>query len=145
MAVALGLTMGLTPGWAAAAQPPPPPEPELPVVIPTPQSMQANGAAIGVPARVGLMLGDGADEATKAVVRSTLEKAGAKEVVEGQRADLTVVVGLHSDPEVAAALTEAGGEPPTGDPRPEGYSLASRAAGAGGTVALAGNDDTGVF
>ncbi|UJW29475.1 beta-N-acetylglucosaminidase domain-containing protein [Saccharothrix sp. AJ9571] len=142
VAAVLGVAMGLTPGAAAAAVPPGR-ESRLPVVTPTPQSIDTNGRQVRVPARVGLILGEGADEATANLVRRTLESAGAREIV-GERAELTVVAGLLSDPEVSGALAEAGGAKP-GEPRPEGYSLAARAKGRGGLIALAGNDGDGVY
>ncbi|QFU89250.1 beta-N-acetylglucosaminidase domain-containing protein [Amycolatopsis sp. YIM 10] len=140
VAAALGVVMGLTPGAAAAAEPR---ETRLPVVTPTPQAMEGNGHQLRVPARVGLVLAEGADDATAELVRRTLEHAGAREVVDGE-AELTVVAGLISDPAVSGALTEAGGAKPA-ELRPEGYSLAARAHGRGGLVALAGNDGDGVY
>jgi hyaluronoglucosaminidase len=121
-----------------------PPAASLPVITPTPQQLAANGRALRVPREVALVVGAGADRASQDVVRATLEAAGAREVPPSGSAALTVVLGAIDDPAVASALRKAGGERPA-ELVAEGYSLASKAHGSGGVVALAGNDGDGVY
>ncbi|WP_240686736.1 beta-N-acetylhexosaminidase family protein [Amycolatopsis suaedae] len=130
--VVAGLFLASAPAATAAA-------PEPPVVTPAPQSMESNGRAVRVPHQVGLVLGSGVDESSSELLRATLSRAGAREIVD-RPAGLTVVAGLITDERVRGSLRAVGGEVPA-QPRPEGYSLAAR----GGLVVLAGNDGDGVY
>ncbi|GHJ36718.1 beta-N-acetylglucosaminidase domain-containing protein [Streptomyces sp. TS71-3] len=127
----------------------------LPVVTPTPQHMAAAGPALHVPDRVRLLTGEGVDGPSVDVIERALTAAGARHVDRAPasagstsagagKAELTVVAGAITDPAVAGALRAAGGTVP-GDLVAEGYSLASRAAGGGGTIVLAGNDGDGTY
>ncbi|QUQ64423.1 beta-N-acetylhexosaminidase family protein [Kutzneria sp. CA-103260] len=118
---------------------------QLPIITPTPHQEAANGAPLPVAGPATVLVGNGADAATKNVVATALTAAGATRVTFadlGARPGpgLAVVVGLMGDAAVATALRSVGGQVPTTLPA-EGYSLADR----GRLAVLAGNDPDGVF
>jgi hyaluronoglucosaminidase len=141
LGLALALVLATVP---ATAEPAAPPGAPLPVVTPTPQWMEPNGRDLRVPLEVNFVAGAGADRASEELVRDTLEQAGARRIDSSGRSSLTVVLGRIDDPVVADALARAGGSRPA-ELVAEGYSVASRAQGGGGIVALAGNDGDGVY
>ncbi|MEC3982566.1 beta-N-acetylhexosaminidase family protein [Amycolatopsis sp. H20-H5] len=144
LAVVLALVVAavvVTPAGASTGQSRPSP---LPVVTPSPQQMTPNGREIRVPREVALVLGKGVDAPTEALVRQSLTRAGARDIRLGGRGALKVVVGAIDDQVVSQALSEAGGTRPA-ELAAEGYSLAGKASGRGGVVALAGNDGDGTY
>ena len=140
----------------------------MPQVFPRPQSQQAYGAAVGVPAVVALVAAPKADPGAVQAVRELLQAAGARRIDEstdgavaaGQPAagSLTVYVGGLAEgagggtDRALRDLAAAGGQDaplsPAGLPS-GGYVLAAGRTGAGangaGTVVLAGVDAAGTF
>ncbi|MCU6455881.1 beta-N-acetylglucosaminidase domain-containing protein [Sphingomonas sp. A2-49] len=104
-----------------------------------------NGVALGD--AVVLIAAPGTDPETVALVRSVLAAAGVTAVTTASRLPGTldrayVIVGTGEGGIVRDALARSGATP---DTHPEGYTIASRAAGRGGIVTLAGHDADGLF
>ncbi|WNI15515.1 beta-N-acetylglucosaminidase domain-containing protein [Actinacidiphila sp. ITFR-21] len=121
-------------GTATAAERSPAP----PAVWPKPQSLRAQGRFARVTAHVTLVADPDADPYALGVVEDALRAAGATDVVRAPLpgAGLTVYAG-----DAALAPLSALGAPPQGDLPSGGYRLAV----SGGTVALAGVGDDGLF
>ncbi|MCX5213335.1 beta-N-acetylglucosaminidase domain-containing protein [Kitasatospora sp. NBC_00240] len=144
VALAASLAVGL-----AFAGPPPRAEAAtvLPVVSPTPQSIQATGSDLAIPAEVKLLAPSGADPAAVDVVTAALRSAGAKVTTEAtpSSAALTVSVGGPAENSYSAGLlTEIGASGPSGLAS-GGYRLATGTAGIGQVAVLSGVDEAGTF
>ena len=112
--------------------------PAVPAVWPKPQSLREQGEFARVTPTVTLVADDGADPAALGVVEDTLRAAGAREVVPGpvRGPGLTVYVGTAALEPLRQLTAPAPDDLPSG-----GYRLAV----SGGTVALDGVGDDGLF
>lgn len=159
VAVPAALALAVTLAPASGAEPAPdvapraatgPALPTLPSVHPVPQEISLTGTPVRVGPQARVLVAEGVDDATVAVVTAALEAAGARRVaVEPVGAasaggGTTVVVGPAADPAVAEALVDAGGEVPD-ETRAEGYALVTGTHDGAGLVVLAGDDADGTF
>lgn len=125
-----------------------------PAVTPTPQTLRRLGPDVVVPSVVDVIVGTGADDATRAVVVDVLRGAGATDVATGtpdrppaadRDAGLVVRLGAATDRSLAADL-DAAGLPVPDDLPAEGYVLAAVDPGDGpATVVIGGADPSGTF
>lgn len=133
----LAVTLGVAP--SAAAEPPP-----LPVIMPTPQSVERVGSAVNLAGRVEIIIGDDTDAAALRQLEEALTKAGV-ERIDSRRtpgnAPARFVLGSAARADVKKALN--GTDVPDA---PESYVVQSTRDGAPqGTIVLAGSDPAGQY
>ena len=119
----------------------------MPALFPTPVSVALTPDTITLGKSVVLVAAPGTDPDTVALVRRTLAAAGVERIATAQRLPATldrphIVIGGSETAVVRDALTRSRA---TADTQPEGYTLASIAAGTGSLVTLAGHDADGLF
>ena len=144
-AVAVTLAIGVlaVPAQSQAA----PDAPQLPSVYPIPQSMHAQGAAVGLGASVALVVDAQTDAAAKQAVRTVLDDAGVKRIDEVSDAhdarpgEPTIYVGGTAAGQAVAAL----GVQNADGLAAEGYVLATGSVAGHPSIVLDGHDATGTF
>ncbi len=117
-----------------------------PAIFPTPVSMTLTTGTLTLGTSVVLVAAPGTDPDTVALVRTILAAAGVTTITEARRLPTApdrvhVVLGVGDAGVVRDALARSGAKL---DTQPEGYTIASLAAGAG-IITLAGHDSDGLF
>ncbi|MBJ6123376.1 beta-N-acetylhexosaminidase family protein [Sphingomonas mollis] len=118
-----------------------------PAIFPAPVSVVLDGDTITLGRSVVLIAAPGTDAETLAQVRRILGTAGVERIDLASRLPAKldrphIVIGTGDAPVVRDALARS---KTTQDTHREGYTLATRAAGAGSLVTLAGHDADGLF
>ena len=142
---------GVAGAWAVPASAHPV---TLPALFPTPVSIALQKGEITLGTSVVLIEAPGTDRETVALVRQILTKAGVETIDTERRLPTVIarpyiVVGTGNGGILQTALRRAGASI---DGHPEGYTIASMAAGGGsgrggggGVITLAGHDADGLF
>ncbi len=118
--------------------------PALPVITPTPQSIERTGADLPVAGRVEVIVGDDTDDAALTLLKTTLTGSGVHRIDvrrSAGNAPIRFVLGSAVRADVAAALSGR-----TVPDKAEAYIVqATRTGAPQGTVVLAGKDAAGQY
>ncbi|MBE9585699.1 beta-N-acetylglucosaminidase domain-containing protein [Mucilaginibacter sp. JRF] len=129
--------MGQTPGAPVT----------LPMLFPTPQSIELGKGAMVLGRSTTLIIAPGTETGTVDLVRAALRLAGVKTITTAQKLPsvtdgIYVVIGTVKSAAVNDALKQSG---TAIDNHTEGYTITSIAKGNGGIITLAGHDADGLF
>ncbi|MFN3674904.1 MAG: beta-N-acetylglucosaminidase domain-containing protein [Sphingomonas pseudosanguinis] len=118
----------------------------LPAIFPTPVSMTLGDGAFPLGRAATLIVAPGTEQETATLVRTLLAQAGVTEIQTATRLPATpdrptIVIGPDSAALVRDALNRSQAR---AEDKAEGYTLATRATGAG-LITLAGHDADGLF
>ncbi|UII28952.1 beta-N-acetylglucosaminidase domain-containing protein [Fulvivirga maritima] len=119
----------------------------LPLIVPTPTSVELGHKTISLGKEVVLIEGSGTTTEATQLVRNILKTAGVETITTASRLPRSfelphLVLGISNDKLIEAALKQSNAKQ---DKNPEGYSLSSITIDNGALITIAGNDDAGLF